>query len=195
MTPFSFLSNNSSSPSPTSYWVWIYWFNSFSWALRGLAVNQFASGKYDEPSQVPGLTTGEAILTQFGFVDGDGKAYEFEWAWWAIIYSFSVGVLSIIIGSISYSVIRYATGKSLPGGNMLEDDDTDDFEEDDNKKETKLPFQKVNLTFKDVHYFVSSSVGNEKLELLKGVDGVVEAGKMTALMGSSGAGKTTVSER
>jgi ABC-type multidrug transport system ATPase subunit len=42
------------------------------------------------------------------------------------------------------------------------------------------------LTFTDIHYTVRSSITKEDLELLKGVDGFVEAGKMTALMGSSG---------
>lgn len=44
------------------------------------------------------------------------------------------------------------------------------------------PYRLVNLTFKDMHYTVTSSISNEKLELLKGIDGFVEAGKMTALM-------------
>ena len=48
----------------------------------------------------------------------------------------------------------------------------------------ELPFQKVNLTFKDIHYTVISSIGKDKIELLKGIDGVVEAGKMTALVSS-----------
>lgn len=60
-------------------------------------------------------------------------------------------------------------------------------EEDVDASEAEIPFQKVNLTFKDMHYTVTASTSNEKLELLKGIDGFIEAGKMTALMGSSGA--------
>lgn len=71
------------------------------------------------------------------------------------------------------------------------------FAKEDEDKEpdvsaTDIPFQKVNLTFKHMHYTVTASTSNEKLELLKGIDGFVEAGKMTALMGSSGT--TTFSE-
>ena len=57
-----------------------------------------------------------------------------------------------------------------------------DDDEEVESEEVVLPFQKVDLTFKDIHYTVTASVGNEKLELLKGIDGVVEAGKMTALV-------------
>lgn len=63
----------------------------------------------------------------------------------------------------------------------------DDEDNDVDVSDVVLPFQKVNLTFKDMHYTVTASTSNEKLELLKGIDGFIEAGKMTALMGSSGA--------
>ena len=46
----------------------------------------------------------------------------------------------------------------------------------------EFPFQKVDLTFRDIRYTVTASVGSEKLELLKGVSGIIEAGKMTALV-------------
>jgi len=62
----------------------------------------------------------------------------------------------------------------------------EDEDEDVDVSTVEIPFQKVNLTFKDMHYTVTASTSNEKLELLKGIDGFVEAGKMTALMGSSG---------
>ena len=42
----------------------------------------------------------------------------------------------------------------------------------------------MNLTFSDMHYVVKASTSDEHLELLKGVTGYVEGGKMTALMGS-----------
>ena len=48
------------------------------------------------------------------------------------------------------------------------------------------------MTFKGIRYTVKASTSDEDIELLKGVDGVIESGKMTALMGSSGAGKTTL---
>jgi hypothetical protein len=138
-------------------------------------VNEFDSGKYDTISETSGLTTGQEVLTRFGFVDGDGQAYSFQWAWWAIIYSFGICLVSVIVSSVCLVIVRFATGKSLDGD---EEDDGDDAASD----EVVLPFQRVNLTFKDIHYTVTSSVGNDKLELLKGIDGVVEAGKMTALV-------------
>ena len=74
----------------------MYWFNIYAWAFRGLAVNEYQSGKYDYPSQVPGLTQGELVLTQLGFVDRDGNAYGFEWAGWALLFSLLICLVSMI---------------------------------------------------------------------------------------------------
>lgn len=153
--------------------------------MRGLAVNEFASGKYDGPSQILGMTEGEVILERFGFSNGNGETFTFEWAYWAVLYCLLLCFLAVGASSYFLDKIRFETGRSLDSG---EDDD----KKVDPVETVSLPFQKASLTFKDVHYYVTSSVGNETLELLKGVDGIIESGKMTALMGSSGAGKTTL---
>jgi hypothetical protein len=159
----------------------MYWLNIYAWAFRGLAVNEYQSGKYDNESQVPGLTQGELVLTQLGFVDRDGNAYGFEWAWYALLFSLLISVVSMIAASFFLVNVRFATGKSLASDSIEEQEDKGSGKEVD---ETELPFQKVDLTFKDVHYTVVSSIGHERIELLKGIDGVVEAGKMTALVSS-----------
>lgn len=161
----------------------MYWFNIYAWGFRGLAVNEYQSGKYDYPSQVEGLTQGELILTQIGFVDRDGNAYGFEWAGYSLLFSLLISVLAMVAASYFLVKVRFATGKSLANDSIEEEEDKGDGIE---VAETELPFQKVDLTFKDMHYTVISSIGKEKIELLKGIDGVIEAGKMTALMGKLG---------
>jgi hypothetical protein len=84
--------------------------------------------------------------------------------------------MAIVASTVFLGVVRFATGKSLST------DSDDDSEEAEPPEIIQLPFQKVNLTFKNIHYTVTSSVGNEKIKLLKGIDGIVEAGKMTALV-------------
>jgi hypothetical protein len=51
----------------------------FAWMLRGLAVNEFDSGKYDAQGTT-GATQGEQYLTLFGFTL-NGKPFTFEWVW------------------------------------------------------------------------------------------------------------------
>ncbi|KAL3132996.1 hypothetical protein ABBQ38_006905 [Trebouxia sp. C0009 RCD-2024] len=53
-----------------------------------------------------------------------------------------------------------------------------------------LPFEPVALVFRDIHYYVKQGGGD--LELLKGITGAFRPGVLTALMGASGAGKTTL---
>eukprot|EP00547_Thalassionema_nitzschioides_P003473 CAMPEP_0194202806 /NCGR_PEP_ID=MMETSP0156-20130528/2735_1 /TAXON_ID=33649 /ORGANISM="Thalassionema nitzschioides, Strain L26-B" /LENGTH=1424 /DNA_ID=CAMNT_0038928407 /DNA_START=109 /DNA_END=4383 /DNA_ORIENTATION=+ len=172
-----------------SYWIWLYWINVFAWAYRGLMVNEYASGKYSEPYGNEGDTKGEVILKQMGFVDHNGEAYTYEWAWYSLLFSILISIVSVIISSVLYNNVRFATGKSLSNDAVEEKEDENTTTE---RVEAEIPFQKVDLTFRDIHYTVTSSITKEKIELLKGVDGIIEAGKMTALMGSSGAGKTTL---
>ncbi|MFS7980700.1 putative ABC-type maltose transporter [Helianthus anomalus] len=67
------------------------------------------------------------------------------------------------------------------------------------KKGMILPFQPLSLTFNDVKYSVDmpqrmreEGVDEDRLLLLKGVSGTFRPGVLTALMGVSGAGKTTL---
>jgi ABC-type multidrug transport system ATPase subunit len=66
------------------------------------------------------------------------------------------------------------------------------------EKGFKMPFQALTLLWKDIHYFVPFPKGKDapadtpkELELLKGITGYSRPGTLTALMGGSGAGKTT----
>jgi len=170
------------------YYIWIYWINPFAWILRGLVVNEFASGAYDYPlSNTSDTTVGEEILIQFGFSDGDGNAYTLEWAGYAVGFCFALSLAAVIWTTWSYNHIRYSTGKTL-----VTDKGSDEMESLDETVLVDIPFTRVDLTFSDLHYYVTASTSDEQLELLKGIDGVVYSGKMTALMGSSGAGKTTL---
>ncbi|KAL3834929.1 hypothetical protein ACJIZ3_009665 [Penstemon smallii] len=62
-----------------------------------------------------------------------------------------------------------------------------------------LPFTPLTMSFEDVNYYVDmppgmkeQGVSDDKLQLLSGVTGAFRPGVLTALMGVSGAGKTTL---
>ena len=59
-------------------------------------------------------------------------------------------------------------------------------------EEINVPFVPVDLSFDKLTYEVTASTSKEQLRLLNEVSGVFKAGRMCALMGSSGAGKTTL---
>ncbi|XP_047948480.1 pleiotropic drug resistance protein 1-like [Salvia hispanica] len=67
------------------------------------------------------------------------------------------------------------------------------------KRGMVLPFQPHSITFEDIRYLVdmpqemkAHGVEEDKLELLKGINGAFRPGVLTALMGITGAGKTTL---
>ena len=103
---------------------------------------------------------------------------------------FCIGLCIVsIIGSVwCLTHVRFATGGSL-GGNEGDTSDNAD-EKRSTSQPASLESKGATLTFKDVCYTVKASTSKDKLQLLKGISGYFAAGKMTALMGSSGAGKT-----
>ena len=152
--------------------------------MRALVVNEFQSGAWDEtvPESDPTVTWGEAILDRFGFTL-NGEPFGYVWVWYGVIFTCGMAVISSMGSMFLLNHIRFVTG-----GSLITDPGSDEEEKGDESQEIAIPFTRVDLTFKDIHYTVQSSITNEQLELLKGIDGAVEAGKMTALMGSSGAG-------
>ncbi|KAG5034249.1 hypothetical protein JHK87_009159 [Glycine soja] len=71
--------------------------------------------------------------------------------------------------------------------------------EHNKKRGMVLPFTPLSITFDEIRYSVempqemkSQGILEDRLELLKGVNGVFRPGVLTALMGVSGAGKTTL---
>ncbi|XP_012076649.3 pleiotropic drug resistance protein 1 [Jatropha curcas] len=69
----------------------------------------------------------------------------------------------------------------------------------DRKRGMVLPFQPLSITFDEIRYAVdmpremkAQGITEDRLELLKGVSGAFRPGVLTALMGASGAGKTTL---
>lgn len=146
-------------------------------------MNEFDSGAYDEPSlNDPSITLGESILIRFGFTFGkDGETFTFVWAGYGILFLLISSVAFATLTAFFFNRIRFATGKALvteeteEGGNegdeVVNDGVVDDIV-------SPIPFKRANLTFRDIHYTVKSSVSKETLELLKGISGIVEAGKV-----------------
>ena len=59
-------------------------------------------------------------------------------------------------------------------------------------KALSFPFEPVTLAFMELRYYVPDPSGSGELQLLKDISGVFRPGVLTALMGASGAGKTTL---
>lgn len=155
------------------YYIWIYWMNPMAWALQGLASNEFMSGKYDNLPTFGGNT----FLWSRGFQSGK------EWVGYAFAYMIPFTLIFSVILGIVLKYVRiepekaHAKKKSVVIGSVAEKNDDDDF---------NIPFTPVDLTFEKLGYEVKASTGDEILRLLNEVSGAFLAGRMCALMGSSG---------
>lgn len=163
------------------YFIWIYWINPMAWCLQGLASIEFTSGKYGTRNDV---VAEQVLLETRGFQTGR------EW----IGYSFAFMIpFTLVFATFLAMVLKYVRiepeknatrkKKSQAIGNRPEKSEAMDF---------NLPFTPVDLTFDKVIYEVQASTGDGTLRLLNEVSGALVAGRMCALMGSSGAGKTTL---
>ncbi|KAL7540199.1 hypothetical protein ACHAXR_009936 [Thalassiosira sp. AJA248-18] len=175
------------------YYIWIYWMNIFAWIIRAVVINEYQSGFYDEVVSDDGTTQGEAILKRFGFAI-NGEAYGYEWVWYTVLFCILLCILSTFVSFWCLERTRFPTGGSSREDTgkeySLGESSTDD--SDTVSLDSNVEPKGATITFKDVNYIVKASTTKDKLHLLNGISGYFAAGKMTALMGSSGAGKTTL---
>ncbi|KAK1936666.1 ABC transporter G family member 29 [Phytophthora citrophthora] len=201
--------------------VWVYWINPIAWCLRSVAVNQYRSSIFDvcEYEGVDycsqfNMTMGEYSLAQYD-VPSDKV-----WIWAGVAFLVFAYVFFMALGSYILEHKRYDTAVAAVAvvTSIVEDTNMDDEENyvlastpraasdmllpgersgdvvvldlHEGKDEMFVP---VTLAFKDLWYSVSNPANkHESIDLLKGISGYAFPGTMTALMGSSGAGKTTL---
>ncbi|KAI5408719.1 ABC transporter G family member 31 isoform X2 [Lathyrus oleraceus] len=188
------------------WWVWAYWLSPLNYAQRAVSVNEFTATRWMQPSAFGKDTVGHNILRTFDLPVED------YWYW------ISMGIL--LVYTILFNILTtwaLACLNPLKEPRAIienEDEDTEkSSDRDDNEPQKRskstngenknkgliLPFQPLTMTFHNVNYYVDmpkalrqQGVTETRLKLLANVSGVFAPGVLTALMGSSGAGKTTL---
>eukprot|EP00457_Paulinella_chromatophora_P000510 gb/GEZN01000510.1/.p1 GENE.gb/GEZN01000510.1/~~gb/GEZN01000510.1/.p1 ORF type:complete len:1304 (-),score=191.80 gb/GEZN01000510.1/:351-4007(-) len=170
-------------------WKWAYWFTPMSWGFRALALNEFLSDDYDE-------------ATGIQYLEFMGVATEKKWIIYSYIYmvSFTVFFYLAQVVVLTYCRFEGSHSASTTEGNERDEEDGDFSSSTtklniNNAKEAlkALHFNPTVLSFHSLNYFVDHPrEKGAKLQLLRGVNGWAEPGRMIALMGETGAGKTTL---
>lgn len=192
------------------YLIWLHWISPLSWSLRALAINQYRSNELDvciyggtDYCTKYGVTMGEYYLGLFG-IDT-----EKSWIIYGIVYSAAAYVFFMFLTVLTLEYVRYESPESVDvSEKTIEDDSTfslmktprnervDNIASDERAIEIQAHtknFAPVTLAFQDLWYSVPDPKDpKDSINLLKGISGFALPGSMTALMGSSGAGKTTL---
>ncbi|KAE8976433.1 ABC transporter G family member 37 [Phytophthora rubi] len=172
------------------YWIWMYWFSPISWALRSNMLSEFSSDRYTPVES-------KTLLDSFSISQGT------EYIWFGVIVLLAYYFVFTTLNGLALHFIRYEKYKGVsvkPMTDTAADEDNVYVEVNtpgaasDGAKSgngTGLPFTPSNLCIKDLEYFVTLPSGEEK-QLLRGITAHFEPGRMVALMGATGAGKTTL---
>ncbi|XP_004506880.1 pleiotropic drug resistance protein 1-like [Cicer arietinum] len=201
------------------WWSWGYWISPLMYAQNAVVVNEFLGHSWDHVAPDFGLgnqntTLGIQVLEYRNFFT---HAY---WYWigvgaltgfmffWNIIYSIALTYLGPY-NKQQATITEESEGSNTPNDKnrevelqQLENSGRSNAIMDSStgkKRGMVLPFEPYSITFDEIEYSVNTpqemkdqGIIEDRLVLLKGVSGAFRPGVLTALVGVSGAGKTTL---
>ncbi|KAF7823264.1 pleiotropic drug resistance protein 2-like [Senna tora] len=188
--------------------LWCYYMSPMMYGQNAIAINEFLDGRWSKPANgTSEATVGKSLLKSRGLFMTE------SWYW------ISVGALvgfSLLFNVLFILALTYLDpfGNNRP---MISEDEEESVSPQRleskpegidsgssvtngrNKRGMVLPFQPLSLAFNHINYYVdmpaemkSQGVEESRLHLLKDVSGAFRPGILTALVGVSGAGKTTL---
>ncbi|CAN1134900.1 ABC transporter G family member 39 [Linum perenne] len=187
--------------------IWGYYISPMMYAQNAIVVNEFLDDRWSMPNLDPRInvtTVGKAVLKSKGFFTDE------RWYWICIaaLFGFSVLFNVCFIAALSF-LNPLGDAKAV-----TQDEDAEKKQETEGigmvnrslsanggstKRGMVLPFRPLSLAFNHVNYSVdmpaemkSKGVLDDRLQLLCDVSGAFRPGILTALVGVSGAGKTTL---
>uniref|UniRef100_A0A0E0RAA5 ABC transporter domain-containing protein n=1 Tax=Oryza rufipogon TaxID=4529 RepID=A0A0E0RAA5_ORYRU len=166
------------------WWIWGYWASPMMYSQQAISINEFLASRWAIPNTdatIDEPTVGKAILKSKGLITSDG-------GFWI-----SIGAL---IGFLVVFNILYILALTYlsPGGSsntIVSDEDSEDKTDMKTRNEQQMSQiveadQQISKEMKEQGFTES------RLQLLSDISGVFRPGVLTALVGVSGAGKTTL---
>ncbi|KAJ3683390.1 hypothetical protein LUZ60_013617 [Juncus effusus] len=203
------------------WWIWGYWISPLMYAVNGISVNEFLGHKWRHIAAGSTELLGIEVLKSRGIFT-EAKWYWIGVAgllgYVVLFNGFFTLALTYLnpLGKAQQIMSEEALKEKHTNitGEVLTRDERQTGESSenravarrnnsnanpDNKKGMVLPFSPLSVAFDDMKYSVdmpaemkAQGVDQDRLLLLKGVSGSFRPGVLTALMGVSGAGKTTL---
>ncbi|KAL8127808.1 hypothetical protein AgCh_014659 [Apium graveolens] len=187
------------------WWIWAFWISPLSYGQRAISVNEFTATRWMEKPVAGNTTIGLSVLHLHSLPADD------NWYWLGVgvLLLYTVFFNLVVTLALSYlnpikksqTIIPLNAGdyNSTNGNGTELATDSVLIESGPKRKGMILPFQPLTMTFRNVDYFVDmpkemrmQGIRETKLQLLSKINGVFSPGVLTALVGASGAGKTTL---
>ncbi|KAL8034647.1 hypothetical protein ABFX02_12G042200 [Erythranthe guttata] len=172
------------------WWIWGYYISPMMYAQNAIMVNEFTGHSWKHVSTNANMSLGVEVLESLGYFSG---------AYW---YWIGIGALlgtTILLNSLCILALTYLNPLGKPQAVLPENENEVSTVNNEKKRKVVLPLEPHSITFDDVKYSVdmpqemkNQGANEDRLVLLKGVSGAFRPGVLTALMGVSGAGKTTL---
>ncbi|KAF1863633.1 hypothetical protein Lal_00030702 [Lupinus albus] len=188
------------------WWIWGYWLSPLTYGQRAITVNEFTATRWQKKSATGDNTIGHNVLRSHSLPTQDG----WYWGGLGVLVLYALFFNNMVTVALAYLDPLRKARTVIPQDDEPEKKSSRDVNnqgtelrnkgrEDTNAKGMILPFQPLTMTFHNVNYFVDmpkeiskQGIPETRLQLLSNVSGVFSPGVLTALVGSSGAGKTTL---
>ncbi|KAL6909620.1 hypothetical protein ACP4OV_001901 [Aristida adscensionis] len=200
------------------WWIWGYWASPMMYSQNAISINEFLASRWASPNNdttIDAPTVGTAILKSKGLFTG-------EWGFWLSIGALiGFIILFNILYLLALTYLSSSSGSNIAVSAEHNDNETvaEARNEDElsqtalanngssiigatNKRtqsRVTLPFQPLSLCFNHINYYVDmpaemkeQGFTESRLQLLSDISGAFRPGVLTALVGVSGAGKTTL---
>ncbi|KAJ1418856.1 P-loop containing nucleoside triphosphate hydrolase [Sesbania bispinosa] len=193
--------------------LWGYYVSPMSYGQNALVINEFLDERWNKPNtdlRIDEPTVGKVLLKSRGFYT------EEYWFWISIgaLIGFAILFNLVFIAALTYlnplgdskvfikDENDKENKKSTSRQHIIEGRNSSEIVGSSNQEQRTgmvLPFQPLSLTFNHVNYYVdmpiemkNQGINEDRLQLLHDVSGDFRPSILTALMGVSGAGKTTL---